>query len=467
MQWSYDLLDADEKTLLIAAPYSPVVSTWRGACAVAGSDDDLATLDLLDALVRKSLLVADPSAGRTRFSMLETIRRFAEAQLGLDGSADEARTAHARYFADREADVFALWNSPRQREAYTWFSAELANLRAAFRWAADDGDLDCAATIAFYSALLGTGVEQHEPFGWAEELIGRAERVDHRRLAQLYVIAALCYYAGRASDASKFVDAARSAIESGRYDEVPYDIECSLGAALAAAGQPEQWAELCRNMIARGNGPHINARCGLVSALVISDCTTEAIEESEGLPAAAEAAGNPLWTSFAFFAYGIARRYTDPAAAYDALSRGMRIAQDSGNRQLESSAALSLALLAFNRAQPLDAFDKLTLAIRTRYDAGSFSLMDSPLAILAAVLDQLGRCEPAATVTGKAVTPMTRRAYPVLNTAISHLREVLGDQSYEALARTGAEMSNAAMAAYALEQIELARADLTSSDGAD
>ena len=38
-------------------------------------------LDLLDALVRKSLLVADRSLGRTRFSMLETIRQFAEEQL--------------------------------------------------------------------------------------------------------------------------------------------------------------------------------------------------------------------------------------------------------------------------------------------------------------------------------------------------------------------------------------------------
>ena len=36
---------------------------------------------MLDALVRKSLLVADQSAGRTRFSMLETIRQFAEDQL--------------------------------------------------------------------------------------------------------------------------------------------------------------------------------------------------------------------------------------------------------------------------------------------------------------------------------------------------------------------------------------------------
>ena len=61
-----------------------------------GSDDDLATLDLLDALVRKSLLVADRSSGRTRFSMLETIRQFAEEQLAACGSATEARTAHAR-----------------------------------------------------------------------------------------------------------------------------------------------------------------------------------------------------------------------------------------------------------------------------------------------------------------------------------------------------------------------------------
>ena len=152
MQWSYDLLDANEKAMLDRCAVFAGGFDLAGACAVAGADDDLATLDLLDALVRKSLLVADRSSGRTRFSMLETIRQFAEEQLGLDGSADEARTAHARYFADREADVLALWDSPRQREAYTWFSAELANLRAAFRWAADDGDLDCGRD---HRVLLG------------------------------------------------------------------------------------------------------------------------------------------------------------------------------------------------------------------------------------------------------------------------------------------------------------------------
>jgi len=53
----------------------------------------------------------------------------------------------------------AAWcGCPRQREAYTWFTAELANLRTAFRWAADHGDLDVAAAIATYTAFLGLWV---------------------------------------------------------------------------------------------------------------------------------------------------------------------------------------------------------------------------------------------------------------------------------------------------------------------
>ena len=62
-----------------------------------------------------------PDLGRTRFSMLETIRQFAEEQLVAAGDADDTRTAHARYFAGRETDVLTLWDGPRQREAYDWF----------------------------------------------------------------------------------------------------------------------------------------------------------------------------------------------------------------------------------------------------------------------------------------------------------------------------------------------------------
>ena len=88
--WSYDLLDDAEKTVLERCSVFAGGFDLQSACAVAGSDDvdDYAVLDLLDALVRKSLLVADRSSGRTRFSMLETIRQFAEEQLVASGEAD-------------------------------------------------------------------------------------------------------------------------------------------------------------------------------------------------------------------------------------------------------------------------------------------------------------------------------------------------------------------------------------------
>ncbi|MFY9768303.1 MAG: AAA family ATPase, partial [Mycobacterium sp.] len=170
--WSYDLLEDAEKVVLDRCSVFASGFDLESACAVAGFDDpdDYAILDLLDALVRKSLLLADRSSGHARFSMLETIRQFAEEQLAASGAATEARTAHARYFAGREADILAVWDSPRQRKAYDWFTVELANLRTAFRWAADQGDLDVAATVATY-AMLCALVDNYEPIGWAEELI--------------------------------------------------------------------------------------------------------------------------------------------------------------------------------------------------------------------------------------------------------------------------------------------------------
>jgi predicted ATPase len=81
--WSYDLLDDAEKSLLERCSVFAGGFDLQSACAVVGPEgvDEYAVLDLLDAMVRKSLLIADRSSGRTRFSMLESVRRFAEEQL--------------------------------------------------------------------------------------------------------------------------------------------------------------------------------------------------------------------------------------------------------------------------------------------------------------------------------------------------------------------------------------------------
>ena len=66
------------------------------AGAEAGEAD---ILDLLDGLVRKSLVQVDRSGPVVRYSLLETFRQFGEEQLEAMGEGEAARNRHAHYFA--------------------------------------------------------------------------------------------------------------------------------------------------------------------------------------------------------------------------------------------------------------------------------------------------------------------------------------------------------------------------------
>jgi predicted ATPase len=458
VQWSFDLLDDAEKFVLAACSVFAGGFDIPGACAVTGSLDEFATLDLLDALTRKSLLIADRTSAHARFSMLETIRQFVEEHLVASGEGDDARTAHAKYFANREADVLALWDGPRQREAYNWFNIELANLRTAFRWAADHHDLDTAATIAIYSTFLGFFIGQFEPAGWAEELIDSAKAIDHRRLAQLYAMAAQCYSTGRVDDALRFSDALHVAAESGRFDEVPFDFEALLGGTYVHLGQPERWAELCRKMIEREPGPHPLTRACLAIASTSAGMDDETVAAPEELLTAANSTDNPLLACFGLLAYWYARRFIAPLAAYEGLSRGLMIAHDSGNEWVESQIAINLSRLAATERDRTEAFDFLVMAIRYYHDSGNVSLIRQPLAALAVLFDRLGYYEKASTISGFVSTPLVHVTLPEFQGITTHLREVLGDE-YELLASAGKDMTNAQIVSYAFDQIDRARAD--------
>jgi hypothetical protein len=82
------------------------------------------------------------------------------------------------------------------------------------------------------------------------------------------------------------------------------------------------------------------------------------------------------------------------------------------------------------------------------------------MAILAAVFDRIGHHEQAATICGFAATAMGRAGYPQIDTTIAHLRGVLGDETYESLARKGQTMTTSAMVAYAYYQMDQGRIEL-------
>jgi hypothetical protein len=60
---------------------------------------------------------------------------------------------------------------------------------------------------------------------------------------------------------------------------------------------------------------------------------------------------------------------------------------------------------------------------------------------------------------------MAAATLPELGTTIAHLRDVLGDQTYEALARKGEGMTISAMVTYAFDQIDQTRTELNAVSG--
>ncbi len=392
--------------------------------------------------------------------MLETIRQFAEDQLVADGFAEAARDAHARFFAGLEADVVTLWNSPRQREAYDWFTSDLTNLRTAFRWAADRGDLDTAATIV-ECAFIGPLIEQYEPAAWAEELIEPAKAVDHRKLVALYIVASQCCWIGRTEDAISYSECGVQLIGDDRYDRFPLRCEATLGAPYISPGLPEQWQTVARTMLEQIEDSLGHTRASLIMALALGGAHDEAMALTDGLVEFAESTQNPFSLAQILVAVALAYRYADPHIALESLRRAQEVAHASGNRFIESHIAVTLAPLEAQHGAPDAALDYLGLAIRNYLDSGNIATLRSPLANLASLLCELGHYGPAATIAAFADDPLSRMAFSEITATIAHLREVLGDDRYETLARPGSAMTNAAMANYALEQIDLARAQLS------
>jgi tetratricopeptide (TPR) repeat protein len=416
-------------------------------------------LDGLDALVRKSLLVTERSSGRTRYAMLETIRQFAEDELGLTGDGPSVLDLHARYYAGRRSDVLAVWNGPNQRDAYDWFDLELANLRSAFRWAADQGDLDTAATIAVFTSFVGFFAYRYEPLAWDEQLIDAARACDHLQLRSLYAMAVMCFTTGRLEDSVRYSEAAQALLDEPRYESLPFGLARTwVGAAYVPSGQPERWAELAQQDLDRSNDQLGFARNDLVLTLGLAGRLDEARALAPGAVEAAEATANPHSLTMALLAFGFAFRGSDPPAALEALRRGLSIAGESGNRNSEVHLAFNLGWLEATNGNWGASLEPLTQAVRGYHDGGDFVSLKAPLGVLATVFDHIGMLEPAALISRFAVSPMITAGLPELFASIEHLRDCLGHDVYESLARRGEAMGSSPIVRYALEQVERAAA---------
>ena len=166
MDWSYDLLDADEKTLFRRLAVFVGGCTLEAAEAVGNASGDpssghrgepvepsgqaLDVLNGLERLVDQNLLQQSEVGGEPRFAMLETIREYALERLAESGEAEAIRKQHARFFLALAEEAEPKLYGAEQAAWLDRLEMEYNNLRAALAWSIDraiDVGLRLAGTL--------------------------------------------------------------------------------------------------------------------------------------------------------------------------------------------------------------------------------------------------------------------------------------------------------------------------------
>jgi predicted ATPase/DNA-binding CsgD family transcriptional regulator len=132
IDWSYGLLDDEERTLFDRLGVFPADFDLAGAQAVSasGHPGNPAVITVLPRLVDKSL-VSSGGGGTHRYRLLETIRAYAAERLADSGAGPAAREQHATHYLALAEHAAAQLRNAEQRTGLARLSAEQPNLRAA------------------------------------------------------------------------------------------------------------------------------------------------------------------------------------------------------------------------------------------------------------------------------------------------------------------------------------------------
>ena len=141
IDWSYDLLDDDEKALYRR------ISVFLGAVALEAIEGVVATsdlhpmmadtFDLVASLADQSMVRHTTAYGEPRFWMLWTLREYGLEKLAQAGEEQGVKAAHARYFLGLAERAEPMLKGPEQAAWLNRLENDHPNLRAALEWGRD------------------------------------------------------------------------------------------------------------------------------------------------------------------------------------------------------------------------------------------------------------------------------------------------------------------------------------------
>jgi tetratricopeptide (TPR) repeat protein len=315
MDWSYDLLSAEERRVLNGLSVFAGTFGLAQAAEVCSGGDELAALEVVDALASKSLVVAEPAEDGTRYRLLDTIRHYAADRLAETGDTELVRQRHAIAF---------LTLAKRERRL-----AELAreqdDFRAALEWSLSQGDQTGPRLAqALGQFWLGRGLLQ-EGRNWLERALAQHPADQRLRADLLRLLGAVRYEVGDLTSAETVLSEAR-------------EVAATAGAPALEARIRIQLAEL-----------HV------IHNLPGGD-DTDALEECQAAIAELEAEGDLEGLAEAWLLAGQVRFFRGESPAdQETLERAIAYAQQSGNHRAWMRASNSLGTIFLMLPIPTDA----------------------------------------------------------------------------------------------------------------
>lgn len=181
IDWSYNLLSDPERILLRRLTAFAGGWTLEAAEAVCADAQVRAAeiLDLLAALVNKSLVMVDREQGQeARYRLLETIRQYAREKLSESGEAGAIRDQHLAYFLALAGRAEPEVQGADQKDWFERLETEHDNFRAALEWSLESGEkgaetgLQMACSLWWYWFMRGYSAEGGK---WLERILSASQ----------------------------------------------------------------------------------------------------------------------------------------------------------------------------------------------------------------------------------------------------------------------------------------------------
>lgn len=393
VDWSFELLEPAaqrvfERLSVIAGTFDVDLATTIAGFGTVKGDE---VPGLLATLVERSLVAR---TGVGAFRLLRVLRSFAEQKLAAGDDADEARSLHARAFAELAAEIGDGLATYEETEWITRANAAVDDVGFAIAWATENGDLDTAQAIL--EGLFDWFYHRQPPaiIDWGDLVLARAEGHEAGAVAAAWSsLAALkrgdVQAARELAELGTEADGAAARFAWFMCGEVAF-YQNRLTDALDAYRKQRIRASLLDDRIGV-----IDAMAGEALALAFSGDNRQGAEIAEDLIEMAAEAGAPTYRAYADYALAVAVAGSEVERGCQLLDDAANRAASVNNRFIEALAKSALGSLVFQHEGTEKATHLLHEAMDLWESLGLPTYQWAVVQYLAGILAETGEIETA------------------------------------------------------------------------